>query len=162
MCQVTNHRNHLPMLRPFVQYSMHLAFLLVRPLTIGVRGICYNPHTNGILLVKHNYTEEWALPGGGIEVGESMTNALQRELKEEAGLTWKFFQVLDVYHNNSVSRRDHVIICLLENWREDPAHKLPNLEIATKVWFSLDKLPAELTPCTKYAIVQLSKTILSR
>ena len=36
---------------------------------MGVRGICYNAETNSILLVRHTYSEGWALPGGGVEVG---------------------------------------------------------------------------------------------
>lgn len=41
-----------------------------------------------ILLLRHEKAEGeiWLLPGGGVQVGESLVSALQRELWEETGL----------------------------------------------------------------------------
>jgi 8-oxo-dGTP pyrophosphatase MutT (NUDIX family) len=119
---------------------------------MGVRGICFNPATNSILLVKHTYSEGWVLPGGGVEVGESMLTALKRELSEEAGLQCKSAKVIDVYHNSSISKRDHVVIYLVEDWQEEQTHEPPKLEIAEKAWFKLNELPEGLTPCTEVAL----------
>lgn len=140
------------MFKRLLQPLLHLAFLFTRPLTIGVRGICYNPETNSILLVKHTYSEGWVLPGGGVEVGESIFTALKRELSEEAGLECKSAKVLGVYHNSSISKRDHVVIYLVEDWLEEQAHKRPKLEIAETEWFGLAELPKGLTPCTEFAL----------
>ena len=106
-------------------------------MTLGVRGICYNLDTNSVLLIKHTYSEGWAFPGGGIEVGESMLTALKRELREEVGLRCKSAKVLGVYHNRVISRRDHVIICLVEDWQEVQAHKRHCLEIKEAAWVYL-------------------------
>ena len=43
---------------------------------------------NELLLVKHekNGRSYWLLPGGGVEFGESLKQALKRELKEELSI----------------------------------------------------------------------------
>jgi 8-oxo-dGTP pyrophosphatase MutT (NUDIX family) len=145
------------MIKRLIQPLLHLTFLITRPLTIGARGICYDANSNSVLLVKHTYSRGWVLPGGGVEVGESAGTALQRELLEEVGLTYQATQVVDVYHNRSISKRDHVVIFLIESWVKHPQHERPSLEIADTNWFSLDSLPNCLTPCTRYALENLYK-----
>ena len=61
--------------------------------------------------------------------------------------------MLDAYHNYSISKRDHVIIYLVEDWREIQVHERPKLEIAQIAWFELDALPNELTPCSDFALI---------
>jgi ADP-ribose pyrophosphatase YjhB (NUDIX family) len=40
-----------------------------------------------ILLQRHPLTTKFGLPGGGIELGETISDCLEREFKEETGLT---------------------------------------------------------------------------
>jgi 8-oxo-dGTP diphosphatase len=60
-----------------------------------------------ILLVRHEKSgrEYWLLPGGGCEFGESLACALERELKEEAGLATKTGRLL--FMNESIPPDSH-------------------------------------------------------
>ncbi|MCM3759032.1 NUDIX hydrolase [Sporosarcina aquimarina] len=51
---------------------------------LGSAGICFN-EKNELLMVKCQESEEWAVPSGGIEEGESPEECCIREVKEETG-----------------------------------------------------------------------------
>lgn len=42
---------------------------------------------NQLLLIQDTWSKLWELPGGGLEEGEGIEQGLQREFKEETGLT---------------------------------------------------------------------------
>lgn len=52
---------------------------------VAVDGIVENER-NEILLVKNRDKEVWTIPGGQVEIGENLINALIREIKEESGI----------------------------------------------------------------------------
>lgn len=135
-----------------IQGFLHLYFLLIRPLTIGVRGLCYDASSNSILLVRNTFSNDWSLPGGGVGKGEPIETALQRELREETGLISNDFKFIDIYFNKSISRRDHVIIFQVRSWAKKQIHNRPIYEIADCNWYSLDMLPDNLTPCTMHLL----------
>jgi len=60
---------------------------------IGSAGICINEH-NEILMVRSFNSEEWAVPSGGIEEGESPEECCIREVKEETGYDVKIIEQL--------------------------------------------------------------------
>ncbi len=52
----------------------------------------------GRLLLQHRADDgQWGLPGGAMELGESVEEALVRELKEETGLTVTVDYLLGIY-----------------------------------------------------------------
>jgi 8-oxo-dGTP diphosphatase len=58
------------------------------PLRVSCRGLVFD-HDGRVLLAQHRINEEttvWVGPGGGVEDGESLVQALARELFEETGL----------------------------------------------------------------------------
>ena len=49
-----------------------------RGMTLGVRALLVAD--GGVVLVRHTYTPGWYLPGGGVERGESVAEAVRREV----------------------------------------------------------------------------------
>jgi 8-oxo-dGTP pyrophosphatase MutT (NUDIX family) len=126
----------------------HLYFLLRRPMTLGARGIVYDKAANAVFLIEHTYVPGWQLPGGGVETGETMTEALQRELSEEGNIELTAPPVLlSMHHNRQASRRDHVGLYLVTAFRQT-APKGPDYEIRGSGFFPLDALPEMTTPAT--------------
>lgn len=52
-----------------------------------------------IVLVRRRDNDLWALPGGGIELGESIVDTATREVKEETGLDVEVTGLVGVYSN---------------------------------------------------------------
>jgi len=133
----------------------HLYFVLRRPMTLGVRGLIHNRASNSVFLIHHTYVPGWQLPGGGVEVGETLVEALTRELAEEGNIALTAPPLLKSMHfNRRSSNRDHVGFYLIENFTQT-APKLPDHEIAEAGFFPLDRLPQDTTPATLRRIAEI-------
>ncbi|MER8384207.1 NUDIX domain-containing protein [Mesorhizobium sp. M0166] len=133
----------------------HLYFVLRRPMTLGVRGLIHDRASNSVFLIRHTYVPGWHLPGGGVELGETMIEALTREVFEEGNIALTGPPVLKSLHfNRRASRRDHVGLYLVEEFNQT-APKLPDREIAEAGFFPLDRLPEGTTPATLRRIAEV-------
>lgn len=127
--------------------------LFQRAMTLGVRGLVIDSEDR-VLLVRHTYVPGFYLPGGGVESGETLLQALARELQEEGGVHILGAPLLQgVYLNRRASARDHVALYLVRHFRCD-ALPAPNHEIAEARFFSLDALPADITPATRARLAE--------
>ncbi len=50
-----------------------------------------------ILLIRRSDNDNWAIPGGAIDLGESMTQAAIRETKEESGIDCEITGLVGIY-----------------------------------------------------------------
>ena len=133
----------------------HLYFLLRRPMTLGVRGMVHDRVTGSVFLIRHTYVPGWQFPGGGVELGETMLESLERELAEEGNITIAGTPLLRSMHlNRRSSRRDHVGFYLIEQFSQT-APKLADHEIAEAGFFPLDALPEATTPATLRRIAEV-------
>ncbi|OBS51749.1 MULTISPECIES: NUDIX domain-containing protein [Methylosinus] len=122
--------------------------LAARPLTLGVRGLVVDPE-NRVLLVRHTYVSGYYLPGGGVEAGETLEQALARELSEEGNIEIEGpAELRGVYLNRRVSRRDHVALFIVRAFRQS-GPRAPDHEIAEAGFFALDALPEGATRATR-------------
>lgn len=50
-----------------------------------------------ILLIRRSDNDNWAVPGGAIDLGESLAEAAIRETKEETGITCEITGIVGIY-----------------------------------------------------------------
>jgi len=132
----------------------HLYFLFRRPMTLGVRAIVED-REGRVLLVRHTYVKGWYFPGGGVETGQTMEQALAMELREEVVIDkMGEVELLGIYLNLHNSRRDHVALYRVRNWSQQGTFR-PNKEIAEIGFFPVDDLPKETTKSTRARLVEL-------
>ncbi|CDG66001.1 MAG: 8-oxo-dGTP diphosphatase [Methanobacterium sp.] len=75
-----------------------------------------------IIFIKRKnppYKGSWALPGGFVEYGETVEDAVIREVKEETGVTINIDELLGVYSDPERDPRGHTItVCYLATKEE--------------------------------------------
>lgn len=67
-----------------------------RELRPGVSGVIQDG-AGRILLQRRSDNGLWALPGGSVELGESVRDAIVREVREETGLSVEVVRLIGVY-----------------------------------------------------------------
>ncbi|MBB4260291.1 MULTISPECIES: NUDIX domain-containing protein [unclassified Bradyrhizobium] len=139
---------------PLLRRVFHAYFLIVRGMTLGVRAVVLDAE-NRVFLVRHSYVSGWYLPGGGVDHGESMEQAMRRELKEEGDIDLTGEAVLHgIFLNSHVSRRDHVAVYVVRQFRQDRQPE-PNREIVECGFFALTALPDGTTRGTRLRIAEV-------
>ena len=141
-------------IEPQLRRAFHLYWLMARGMTLGVRGVVLDGDDK-VFLVRHSYVAGWHLPGGGVEVGETFTEALGRELIEEGRIELSGEPLLHgLFYNAHVSRRDHVAVYVVRQFRQDRMPD-PNLEIVACGFFDTTALPEGTTPGTRLRIAEV-------
>ena len=99
------------------------------------------------LLIRRRDTGGWALPGGTLEWGESVSPAIARELAEEAGVDLiGECQLFNVYSRPERDYRFHAVTIVMTATVSEPRRAPKNpLEIAEVRLFTSDELPATLS-----------------
>ncbi len=137
-----------------IGFLLKLYWRIVKPFTIGVRALIINKNGE-VLLVKHTYSDLWYCPGGGVDKGEHLIDAIKRELKEELDLIVKDSPVLlGTYSNFFEHKNDFVSIFIIKEFELDPKQ---NLEIETWAFFAPDKIPETTSIGTKKRIAEYFK-----
>jgi len=125
---------------------------------LGVRGAVFDSDDR-VFLVRHSYVPGWYFPGGGVETGETATEALGRELMEEAGIQLdQPADLFGIYLNRTVSARDHVAFYVCRSWRQ-AGPLVRNLEIVDSGFYPLDALPPDTTAGTRRRLAEMTEGV---
>jgi 8-oxo-dGTP pyrophosphatase MutT (NUDIX family) len=135
-------------------HVLHVVWRFTRGLTLGVRAVVIDPQGR-VFLVKHSYAAGWHLPGGGVEAGETLVEALARELTEEGNIEILSSPAMHgIYFHPMYSRRDHIAVYVVRAFRQ-PSKPVPNHEIIDHGFFRPDALPADTTTGTRARIAEV-------
>jgi ADP-ribose pyrophosphatase YjhB (NUDIX family) len=96
------------------------------------------------LLARRRDIGWWNLPGGGVEPGESVTEGLQREMREEIGVEVEIVQLAGVYSKQQKSEVVLVFLCRLTTDQERALHTTD--EVSELGWFRASTLPLDTLP----------------
>lgn len=138
----------------FILRALRPLWRLTRGLTLGAQGVVIDGCAR-VLLVRHRYTPGWHFPGGGVERGETIAEALARELGEEAGIVLTApAELHGMFSQSEKFPGDHIAVYIVRAW-EQPARPPPNMEIAEHGFFALDDLPRETGAGTRARLAEI-------
>jgi ADP-ribose pyrophosphatase YjhB (NUDIX family) len=116
-----------------------------KPQTMGCRAIVTSK--DQVLLVRLTYDAGWYLPGGGVKKGESFSEALRRELREECGIEVRNMQILQLYFSTKEGKYDHIALYEVSDFEQNAV--VSSSEIRDVQFFSLHDLPPDTSPATR-------------
>jgi ADP-ribose pyrophosphatase YjhB (NUDIX family) len=120
---------------PFNGLKNWLVYRAQNKFLVAVLGIFTN-EAGQILLLKHVYREEpWGIPGGWMEL-EKPELALERELKEETGLSVKSIELVKAIYGTKPNRVD-----LIFRGRVIEGDFKKNSEISEIMYCTMDDWP---------------------
>ena len=127
-------------------------------------------HQDKVLLVLRGQAPAkglWAIPGGGVELGETLQVAAEREVREETGLQVRAGQV--VYTFDGIQRDEagrvkyHYVIVDLLAEAVDPTQPLqPSDDVQDAGWFTLADVEQPDLPISETTRVLLRRLMNGR
>jgi ADP-ribose pyrophosphatase YjhB (NUDIX family) len=126
-----------------------------RPI-VGVGGVLI--HRARALLVRRGHEPlkgEWSIPGGTVELGEELAEAVRRELKEETGLSVEPLEVIAIFDRiQRVGRRVRYHFVIVDYLCRLKGGKLrPGSDVMDARWVR----PNELAP---YALTEKAESVV--
>lgn len=98
-----------------------------------------------ILLIKRGnepFKESWALPGGFVDMDETLIDAAKRELSEETGITDVDLKQFYTYGDLNRDPRGRTVSVVYYSFvNQDKANAVAGDDAADAYWFSIKNLP---------------------
>lgn len=89
-------------------------------LRVGCSALIFDQSRERVFLTRRTDNGQWCLPGGALEPGESVSEACEREVLEETGLSVKVTRLIGVYSDPHIvvvypdGNRAHIIALSFE------------------------------------------------
>jgi 8-oxo-dGTP pyrophosphatase MutT (NUDIX family) len=139
---------------PLVKWTAHQVFRWRRGMTLGVRGVVIDAE-NRVLLVRHGYVQGWHFPGGGVDKGESIHQAVAREVREETGVVIGAAPELYGFYTNFISfPGDHIALFIIRDFTVNPSHR-SSFEIREHGFYPRSGLPDTTTGGTQRRLTEV-------
>ena len=123
-------------------------------LTAGVGLLVFNDEKKILMQLRSDYNE-WGVPGGAMELGESFEDVAKRELKEETNLEADELKLIRVLSGKETYREypngdklyDITAIYVVKKYHNDI---IINDDESVKLeWFDINNLPKNMTEYTQ-------------
>ena len=114
-----------------------------RPI-LGVGALIF--HDDCVLLVeraKEPLKGYWSLPGGVVEVGETLEQAIRREVREETGLEIEIVEILEVFERitpDAGGRPEYHFVLIDYLCRASDRTACPASDVARVAWVRRDEI----------------------
>lgn len=112
-----------------------IAYLITDKYLVGVTAFVIK--NKKILLLKNTYQYYWSLPGGYLNKNESFKEGIERELKEELGISVIMEKIIDIKNLHQKSIIDVVVLCKFKSG----AININKNEVEDACFFNIFKLP---------------------
>lgn len=127
-----------------------------------VGGFIFNQKGELLLLKSHKWSDMYVVPGGHIELGETMDAALKREIKEETNLAISdpaFLCYWEFINESEFHEKKHMIFF---NFRVNAKKGIVKLneEAESYIWITPEKALA--LPLNKYTKLTIENYILAK
>ncbi|HHU81445.1 MAG TPA: NUDIX domain-containing protein [Firmicutes bacterium] len=123
-------------------------------LTVG--AVIFNPDNKILLCKSHKWNDEYVIPGGHVELGEKMEEALKREILEETGLKICDLQLLglkeSIYSESFYEKKHFIFLDFL--CKTDSYNVVLNEEAEDYIWVGLEEIE-------KYKLNSFTKSLLT-
>ena len=128
---------------------------------LGVGAIVFDD-AGRVLLIQRGKPPragQWSIPGGMVELGEKLLDAVQREVKEECSIDIEVCDVVLIYepifHDAEGKIEFHYV--LVDYWaRHSSGEAVANDDALAVAWVALDDLPEYHLPQATFDVIHKS------